>query len=982
MNNTLKNWIAQAESWQCAVELNTPTNRLARYNVLDRVDDLYICSFSAIFKAFRVEDEQERAHLLLDLAKSLHLFSEKVSRDLLGGVEHDLNQLYVAALYYLAGYPATAVLVGRRIDNTTLDAENEIEGVLRYFLQRKSPDEGNSLVNLTVSFIQSGNERYLDELDAALNEAVVFGLSSDPRLFIAAKLAVRCIEQFRDTNIWSVLRANVADFNIEEWQPLIASYTRSNAPIWDIFPSQRGALEAGLIGSEGTVSLQMPTSAGKTALCELLIYHEVRALDNKVLFLVPFRALAAEIKEGLVKRLKALDITISASYGGNIPSTTERGEVSTADVLIVTPEKYQALDQALDNFSDRFSIVICDEGHLIDDDNRGLSYELLLTKLRADTTNPKRFVFLSAILPNVIDLHQWLNGQAEGLAESNYKPVETECALLALNGANYQLEVNPTHEIPKKYYVPDVLSREDFRFINPESGRWKTLNGWDGIASIACRMALKTRHAGAVAIFTATKGRNGVRGIANKLVLMLQSLPLPITQRSTDLDLVIDFIKTLFGTDHQLAKVMEYGTIFHHGDLPQEVRRAVEDAINKKMVDVIICTSTLAEGVNLPIRTLIIHCTGFRTGPDPDDIFQIKQRSLKNIIGRAGRAGKETKGRVIFANPKDHDRARDLANDLNMEPARGFLIKLIDVVNKYQTEHGGIALTNELFDNGSAYIKGTIDHIDRALIDLLPDDIENLTDQVLTDMVENTLAYQLCNTQELKDCLLSVFTIRKERLEGINETIPVSTLRKSGSVPRFVEFVTSREITDHPLWLVLENSLNPQWIDEVILPLLEYPLFEEDIDPDVCRRLIVNWIGGATYAECAADIGVDVDEVLPLFQRVIWFKLQSYAGQVSKLSKIKHGALPELAERWPSLLQFGVSNLQQLEMMERGLTDRLSVHCISRWLDDHGHEEHGGTLRLILMQNQTEILQYLRSDERVPEYSVKLTEIELFNLWR
>ncbi len=982
MNNTLKNWIAQAESWQCALELNIPAARQSRYTVLDRKDDLYICSFSAIFKTLRIEDDVERASHLLDLAKSLYLFSEKVSRDHLGGVEHGLNQLYVASLYYLAGFPATAVLVGRRIDNGTIDIESDIEGLLLYFLQRKSPNEDNGLIGHMVSFIQSGDGGHLNELEETLSAAVTEGLTSDPRLFISATLALKCLEQFRDANIWSVLSSSVIRFDAEEWRPLIASYTNSRAPIWDIFPSQQKALDAGLIGTNNTVSLQMPTSAGKTALCELLIYHEVRVLGKKVLFLVPFRALAAEIKEGLVKRLEVMDIAISASYGGNIPSTSERGEVAMADVLIVTPEKYQALDQSLDNFSERFSTVICDEGHLIDDDNRGLSYELLLTKLRSDATTPKRFIFLSAILPNVADLHQWLNGEEEGLAKSTYKPVETECALLEAHNTSYQLVVNPTHEIPKKYYVPNALSREDFQFIKPETGRLNTLSNWNGLSSIACRMALKTRHAGAVAIFTATKGRNGVRGIANKLVLMLQSLHLPITQRSTDLDLVIDFIKTLFGTDHQLAKVMEYGAIFHHGDLPQEVRRAVEDAINKKMVNIIICTSTLAEGVNLPIRTLIIHCTGFRTGPDADDIFQIKQRSLKNIIGRAGRAGKETKGRVIFVNPGDQDRARALANDLNMEPAKGCLIKLIEAVYKYQSEQGGVVLTNGLFDNGSTYIKETIDHIDRALIDLLPDDIENLTDQVLTDMVENTLAYQLCNTQALNDCLLSVFTIRKERLEVINETIPISTLRKSGSVPRFVEFVTSSEITDHPLWHLLDNSLNSQWIDEVILPLLEYPLFEVDITPDVCRRLIVNWIRGATYAECAADVGIDVDEVLPIFQRVIWFKLQSYAAQLSKLAKIKHGALPELAERWPSLLQFGVRNLQQLEMMERGLTDRLAVHCISRWLDDNGHEEHGGILRLILMQNQTEILEYLRKDERVPEYSVKLTENELFNLWR
>jgi hypothetical protein len=96
---------------------------------------------------------------------------------------------------------------------------------------------------------------------------------------------------------------------------------------------------------------------------------------------------------------------------------------------------------------------------------------------------------------------------------------------------------------------------------------------------------------------------------------------------------------------------------------------------------------------------------------------------------------------------------------------------------------------------------------------------------------------------------------------------------------------------------------------------------------------------------------------------------------------LQRGTLPELSENWPSLLQYGIHSLQQLDMMERGLSDRLAVHGISRWLVKNDHQERGKFLLLLLNQEQAKILAYLRADERVPEYSVKLTENELFNLW-
>ena len=84
------------------------------------------------------------------------------------------------------------------------------------------------------------------------------------------------------------------------------------------------AIESGILeDANEAYSMQMPTSSGKTSLCEILIYNEVKGRDKKVLFLVPFRALASEIREGISKRLESAGISVVASHGGNIPTRSE-----------------------------------------------------------------------------------------------------------------------------------------------------------------------------------------------------------------------------------------------------------------------------------------------------------------------------------------------------------------------------------------------------------------------------------------------------------------------------------------------------------------------------------------------------------------------------------------------------------------------------------------------------------------------------------
>src|SRR5690606_5570728 len=105
----------------------------------------------------------------------------------------------------------------------------------------------------------------------------------------------------------------------------------------------------------------------------------------------------------------------------------ERTSITDVNLLISTPEKFMVIEDIFPGISQLFTTIICDEGHLLDDDSRGLSYELLLSRLKSQGEEVKRrFIFVSAIIPNISTVNAWLGGSDESLISSDYRPTELD----------------------------------------------------------------------------------------------------------------------------------------------------------------------------------------------------------------------------------------------------------------------------------------------------------------------------------------------------------------------------------------------------------------------------------------------------------------------------------------------------------------------------------------------------------------------------
>ncbi len=969
----LKKWIAQSESWQAFIDYNIANEEQANYTFYNRPNDFYISLLTKLQDVLEEFGTGETASIkrdFLSIAKGLEVYSLRGKRENFSGVNYSRNMLYVASLYYLADFPATSFLLLKQFPSEVF--QTDIEKFIYYFLSRNySRKEGqeNQYFRFILEYLREGNVESINSLREIFNKILLLGDDIQSHLFVLTYVARSILKKFLTNNLWH----DLLEYGPEiDWKAYVRFNIAKRPQIWSFFPSQQTAIRNGLLTFEKAFSLQTPTSSGKTSIAELVIYNEIsKNPDNKILYLAPFRALASELKSNLGRNLTSkLGINVKTMYGGNIISDFDRISIDEANVLISTPEKFMAIELGLSGILDDFQIVICDEGHLIDNTTRGISYELLLSRLKNNTSVERRFVFLSAIIPNIEVINSWLGGTDNNIARSDYRPTEIELAFLKeINGNLYNLEINPNDEFPKKYLLNSFLSPQDLAL---KSGTYNL----GTYKSKAVSAALKSLSSGAVAIFAPTKSSaQGVAGLASEVIKQGKtSLPKAISYcDELEIQKLIQYFRHIFGNDFLLTKCAENGFLYHHGDLPQFVRELIETMVRSEKVKLLICTTTLAEGVNLPIKTLVIS-SARRFDERRGYLMPLEKRDLKNLIGRAGRAGKETKGTIIVVNPSDQPILADVIANRDLEDVKGFLYYVVDVIQDYLVRNR-TQLSNEMLDQ----LKES-DQIDNSIIQLLAEDIsvEELDEEV-SSLIQNTLTYYQSD-DKLKSRLSELFKLRSEKLKPIVVSGNLNLIKNTGIPLRSFDSIEKLIDYDQDFLAEVNNALDSQWIDFMFDVLFEIDDFKESIPLGLERETLIEsltvWINGGWYHDVAREINISVDNALILV-KYFEYELQNFVSSIIKYIEIKRRELikstSEVVSYWPNYVTYGVNSSLKLELAEMGIPDRILIEKIAIWYDENQNDfdkTETQSTRLIIISNQIWILNYLEG--KVPVISMNL----------
>jgi replicative superfamily II helicase len=496
------------------------------------------------------------------------------------------------------------------------------------------------IVDLTAQYTLNGSpsniltkiRKYYDNS----NSLVKYGVSDELFLFKDI-LYLGCVQLIKNT-IWYNSRNLVTISKMKDYIESLISDSKS--PIIELLPSQQDALGMDPFSIvKRSIVLSMPTSAGKTMMAEFAIVQAISGNENaRVVFVVPTRALVNQITLNLRRKFAKMGLVVeSAVPVFELDPIEDQFLKKDCNILVSTPEKIDLLIRNNHPSVAEISLVIVDEAHNIMDDKRGAKLELLLTMINQERENV-RFLLLSPFIPNSAQIASWLGDEQSKDIKVNWKASDQITAVSYISSKNKKeflvLKVVPSHA--------NIFVKEEFDVIFND----KIVDGNRGTikkSSLSTALNLISSD-GCVLILCRTRSDTIER--ASKLIEYLDDIHLDATSR-----LIIDYLEEEFGEQHALPKLLKKGVAVHHAGLSLEARYLIERLVENGTIKVLAATTTLAQGVNFPIKHVIVESISKPSRPPRD----MTSSEFWNIGGRAGRAFYDHIGLIVFAGASQKD---------------------------------------------------------------------------------------------------------------------------------------------------------------------------------------------------------------------------------------------------------------------------------------------------------------------------------------
>ena len=450
------------------------------------------------------------------------------------------------------------------------------------------------------------------------------------------------------------------------------AFTLTSPPVLTLWPPQRDLLTRGaanpLDPATGRLLVSVPTSAGKSLISQLIMCAHLATVPGRVIYVSPLRSLTREMRRALRDRLRVLD----RELGSDTPDfpvwwiDQRQATDDEADIEVVTPEHLMhTLRNDPDGALDDVTLIVIDEAHHIAQEQRGFLLEGLLAFCQTHPSAP-RLVLLSAAVGNGAALAQWLDpGEPEVLFSSSWRGPRRLHGLLTTNPLWSQKRTVPrqsadrpfTTTVPLTVHVSirparaaaitklttseeEPLGNLVFAQRHPEDWSKKDT----GKSTAAYKM-----FAAASALFLPAGSMLMVTGTRVEAQRTAAAMAATLPDYAPAANLAAQFAEQL-GEQHPLVHCTRRGVAFHHAALPTDVLEAIEDALRHELILAVVSTSTLTDGVNLPVRTVVVTAAvddGINSAPT--GVPGLNAARLLNAVGRAGRAGRESEGWILLA---------------------------------------------------------------------------------------------------------------------------------------------------------------------------------------------------------------------------------------------------------------------------------------------------------------------------------------------
>lgn len=875
--------------------------------------------------------------------------------------------------YFLSNdFGSSKVLVNRAdiFRDETHDPQQLIIKLLSFLLNGKRMqyikvvDLYSKINNAFLDFFEKGEESQ-DKIVTLLNQYrnQIFSLNNADKSFYIDVLFAVVIRALQYSS-WALL-PKYSYLSEDKWR----DYLTKRSSIKMLWPAQQLIGEKGILRGENAI-VQLPTGVGKTKGIELIIrsaFLSERA--SNAIIVAPLRALCNEITSDM---MRAFDENVKVNQFSDVLQNDIAilfGEEVDKQIMVCTPEKLSYIVHHDPGFVEMIDLFVFDEGHMFDDGSRGATYEFLVSHIKKQLNDTQQFVLLSAVLPNSQQIIDWLF-KDKGVLATDSKIVSTPKSVgfaSGLRDVHYYTD-DPNVE---DYFIPNILAPQKLKRL-PRERTDKYFPVLDSSIDVSLYNSIRLCPNGGVALYISQQ--RSLKTVLER-VLDLQKRDYDISNftkgcNKEEIEKIGNLIAAYYGRDFVYSRGCYLGVLPHTANIPNGVKLSVEYALKHDHARVVVCTSTLAQGVNIPIKYLCV--TGLRSNR-----ALMKTRNFQNLIGRTARSGVYTEGSIIISDTKIFDEKNTgrgkyqweeyiaMFDANSSEPCGSSILSAVkNIIIDYRTGVKGTKfvdwiLTNfddpKCFENFAAncqdkyfeyrpeqhqsnifeevmFRKAVFESIENylclAFIECEKDERENIGLQICRD----SLAYSLADEVE-KELLEKVFLAIISKLDAYSsEQLQKYSYAMSsvGMSSKIEAWISDNELTatfiseDNLLDLIVDFYTNTHIIKKC-----------SDSFNEICRL----WVLGVTPAAMEVFTGCNMFDIDDVCNKNISYDLNFFIGNICDLITVDSED-EEAVNPYNTLniiqkkIKYGVSTQTAISICEKVFNDRIIATKIAEVLKD------------------------------------------------
>lgn len=816
------------------------------------------------------------------------------------------------------------------------------------------------------------------------------------RLHTIIKHCKNAFDQLCDNSIWSVASRS----------PLIQKFFENNIlsqenMILTLLPSQRNSILE-VLSTRKSIVVNMPTSAGKSLLAELYILFTIQNqtfgdFKPTIGYIVPTNALINQVRTKLKKVFLDFDFKIESVLPFYETDSMEEEilkQYGHIDVLITTPEKMDFMVRNDNPAIKNLKLVILDEAHNIANESRGAKFELLLSIIKQKRADVN-FLLLSPFIGNSNMIAEWLGDTVQNSTAItiDWSPTKQYVGCNLLNTAKTESEI---------VYFPSArnsIVEEQLKIplnVNPQYIKEKI--GAKTINSEVKNIALLEKYIGlGDTTLVLCNGPNSAQKIAGTALRYFKEKGmLNDISDMPEIQNTLTIIKYESQQDDPLIDCLKHGVAYHHAQLNGIVKEEVEKLSASGVIKLLFATTTLAQGMNFPITTVIFDTLKLGGGANAIDM---DSTTFWNIAGRAGRAYMDKEGHVIVG----YRNTRKATKEITLKYIKHDLEKIVSSLSDFfRNIEGHIEFNYQLIKQKPA-ISNFLQYLNHIVKVTHKYNLDNIDTNRIRSILNTSLFYKegefeqgFIETQrKINDFALSYVDYLKGESKTqltLADLFGVSNISLNVVTAAIIEhkgeiesYYPENERDNHFLAskVVLE-SRNVESMAKIVdiiakLPEMKISIWNRPgkLDSESIAKVIIGWVSGESVQNIAKGIRKEhetEDRVRGLCNQYINGSLKNFIPWGINIYQVITGDdRTDEAKMLPSYIYYGVHDKESVILSKIGVP-RFLVPSIKGALKQNFANEPISTDNIEVVRGRIKELQHYEFGESEEE-NTKLKSI-------